>query len=225
MAHFSEALFTFLLELQANNSRDWFKANKSRYESAVKLPLLAFITEFGPHMRSISKAFVADPRPVGGSMFRIYRDTRFSKDKAPYKTHAAAHFRHVLGKDVHAPGFYLHLAPTEVFVGAGIWKPESASLKKIRDAIVEEPERWTAMKAAMTQSGLTIDGESLKRPPRGYDKEHPLVEDLKRKTMFSSVVLTTAAATSDNFVEQTAAACKQLAPLVHYLTDALGLEY
>ncbi len=111
-SYFRPELFQFLRELKANNEKEWFQANKHRYESEVKEPMLRFISDFAPYLRQISRHVVADPRPVGGSMFRIYRDTRFFKDKSPYKTTAAAHFPHRDGgKDVHAPGFYLHIEP------------------------------------------------------------------------------------------------------------------
>ena len=137
--HFAPALFAFLRELRENNNREWFQANKGRYEADVRDPLLRFIADFALPLHELSTHFVADPRPVGGSLFRIYRDVRFSKDKSPYKTQAAAHFRHERGKDVHAPGFYLHLEPDDVFAGAGIWHPDMKSLTKIRDAIVANP--------------------------------------------------------------------------------------
>ena len=92
MAYFTPRLFDFLRELKANNSRDWFLAHKSAYEFDAREPMLRFIEDFGPRLRRISKHYLADPRPVGGSMFRIHRDVRFSRDKSPYKTHVAAHF-------------------------------------------------------------------------------------------------------------------------------------
>ena len=84
-AYFNAALFQFLIDLRFNNNREWFQANKQRYEADVRDPMLRFIADVGPHLRAVSKRFVADPRPRGGSLFRIYRDVRFSKDKRPYK--------------------------------------------------------------------------------------------------------------------------------------------
>ena len=98
----SPALFDFLREFKANNERSWFEANKFRYHRDVREPMLDFIAAFRAPLADISPHFRADPRPSGGSLFRIYRDTRFSKDKSPYKTNAVAHFRHVAGKDAHA---------------------------------------------------------------------------------------------------------------------------
>src|SRR5262249_43032298 len=119
---FSPATFKFLRELEANNRREWFNANKERYLRDARDPMLEFIAAFAPRLRKISARFVADPSPSGGSMFRIYRDTRFSKDKSPYKTHVAAHFQHASsGEEMMAPGFYVSLAPGECFMGAGLW--------------------------------------------------------------------------------------------------------
>ena len=140
--HFTPALFEFLAELSMNNEREWFQANKARYERDVRDPMIEFVLDFGEKLRDISPHVVADPRKSGGSVFRIYRDVRFSRDKSPYKTNAGAHFRHETGREVHGPGFYLHLEPGNVFAGAGIWMPNSATLGKIRGAIVANPEKW-----------------------------------------------------------------------------------
>src|SRR5438046_6848292 len=113
-AHFDKATFTFLRELKTHNDRDWFAANKARYLATVQGPALRFIADFAPRLAKITQRLVADPRPVGGSLMRIYRDTRFSKDKAPLKTNVGIQFRHEAGKDVHAPGIYLHLEPGSV---------------------------------------------------------------------------------------------------------------
>ena len=112
-------LFAFFRELKQNNNRDWFQANKQRYEKQVREPLLDFIVDFGVRLPEISRHYVADARKSGGSLFRIYRDVRFSKDKTPYKTGAGVQFRHEAAKDVHAPGFYLHIEPGACFIGAG----------------------------------------------------------------------------------------------------------
>ncbi len=140
--YFSPRLFGFLRELKKNNNRAWFEANKTRYIADVRDPMLRFIEDFGKPLFELSPHFLADPRPAGGSMFRIYRDIRFSKDKDPYKTHAAAQFRHVKGKDVHAPGFYLHLEPGSVFAASGIWRPDAATATAVREAIAAKPQLW-----------------------------------------------------------------------------------
>src|SRR5215207_454210 len=131
-ASFGRELFGFLAELKDHNDRDWFAANKGRYEADLLEPALAFIEDFEPHLQAISPHLRADARRVGGSMFRIYRDTRFSKDKSPYKTMAGIYFRHERSKEVRAPGFYLHLAPREVFAGGGIWHPDTKTARSAR---------------------------------------------------------------------------------------------
>jgi uncharacterized protein (TIGR02453 family) len=225
-AHFNRSFFQFLDELKANNTRDWFHANKDRFQHQVQEPLLRFIADFSDPLRSISRHFVADPRPTGGSMFRIYRDVRFSKDKSPYKTHAAAQFRHVAGRDVHAPGFYLHLEPSSVFVGAGLWHPERMVLDQIRTAIAEHPRKWTN---AITQPEFTsrhqLGGESLKRPPRGYDPEHRLIEDIKRKDFICVENFSKTAACKADFIDQVANSFRAASPLMRFLTEAVGLKY
>ena len=141
MGYFDKGLFEFLSELKTHNDRAWFNKNKDRFEQDIKEPFLDFISDAGPQLRKISRSIVADPRPVGGSLFRIYRDVRFSKDKSPYKTHAAAHFQSG-GKGVHGPGYYLHLEPGECFIGGGMWMPEPKVLDEIRNRIVDKPAEW-----------------------------------------------------------------------------------
>ena len=224
--HFTAHLFEFLLDLQANNNRDWFQANKGRYEQHVKEPLLQFIEDFQPRLHSISEHFVADPRATGGSMFRIYRDVRFSRDKSPYKTQAAAHFRHEAGKTAHAPGFYLHLAPDEVFAGVGLWHPDSATLGRIRNRIVSSPEEWehTSREAGFLDV-FELSGSSLKRPPRGFDPDHPWVEDLKRKDHIAVCLFDEEEATSPGFVDDFADVCRTASPFMKFLATAVGLPF
>jgi uncharacterized protein (TIGR02453 family) len=219
--YFSPELLRFLKELKRNNRREWFLANRERYESALREPFLRFISDFRPRLSKISRFFVADPRPSGGSLFRIYRDTRFSKDKSPYKTHAAAHFRHrAAGKDVHTPGFYLHLEPGGSFGAAGLWRPDGPAVDKVRNAIVERPAEWKKVRKR-----LTIEGESLVRPPRGYDPSHPFLEDLKRKDFITSVRFSDRQVSSLRFLLDFTAACKKMGPLVKFTTEALGLSW
>jgi uncharacterized protein (TIGR02453 family) len=216
--------FQFLKALATHNDRAWFNDHKQRYLDEVRDPLLALVADFAPRLAKISKNFVADPRPVGGSLFRIYRDTRFSGDKRPYKTHAGMSFRHIDGRDVHGPVFYLHLEPGRVFMAAGLWRPDVDSLGKIRDAIVERPDRW---KRVLKSRGLAIDAghERLKRPPRGYDAEHPFVEDLKRKSFTASTSFNQKQACAPDFPTRFATACRQKTPLMEFLTNAVGLPW
>jgi uncharacterized protein (TIGR02453 family) len=224
--HFTPGLFRFLRRLERNNKREWFEKNKAKYVELVKEPMLRFIADFGPRLRKISPHVVADPRPNGGSMFRVYRDVRFSKDKRPYKTVASAQFRHEAGRDVHAPGFYLHLGPHEVFTGAGIWHPDGKALAKIRTAIADEPAAWKRLLASKAfRQTLRLGGDSLKRAPRGFDPEHPLVEDLKRKDFFVNVDLDEDIACAPDFLDRFTKHCRAAAPFMKFLTGALELEW
>lgn len=220
--HFGPDLFRFLEELGANNNREWFAANKHRYESDVKEPMLRFINQFWARLRAMSPRFTADPRPVGGSMFRIHRDTRFSHDKSPYKTAAAAHFpHHDAGKDVHAPGFYLHLEPGNGLGGGGLWHPDGPALKKVRDRIVACSNEWKAIRDAR----MAITGDALKRPPAGYDAGHPFIEDLKRKDFYTMTTFSESEVCGPDFMDRYTEACRAAAPLVKFLTTAVGLPW
>jgi uncharacterized protein (TIGR02453 family) len=214
--------FAFLRQLARNNDREWFNANKQRYVDDVRDPLLRFIAAFAPELAKIDPRMVADPRPVGGSLFRIYRDTRFSKDKSPYKTHAAMAFRAGVDRDTPAPGFYLHIEPGSVLAGAGIWHPQPDTLKQIRDAIAKHPERWQRASRARG-CALDDDEERLSRPPRGYDPDHAFIEDLKRKSFTTSTAFSEKDACAPDFVRQYAAACKRALPLMAFLGEAVGL--
>jgi len=180
--YFGQPTFTFLRKLAKNNNRDWFLEHKDEYEATIRTPALEFITDMADDLAMISPYFLALAKKVGGSLMRVHRDVRFGKDKRPYKTNIGIQFRHEQGKDVHAPGFYLHIEDGKCFVGVGIWRPDATALAKIRDRICEQGKKWTAAldeKPFKRQFELT--GDSLVRPPRGYDKEHPLIESLKRK--------------------------------------------
>ncbi|MCA9792777.1 MAG: TIGR02453 family protein [Candidatus Eremiobacteraeota bacterium] len=217
----SPELFDFFRELKENNNREWFEANKKRYHQQVRDPLLGFVEAFAPHLESISPHFLAEPRANGGSMFRIYRDVRFSKNKSPYKTHAALQFRHEAGRDVHAPGFYLHLEPGNVFCGAGLWRPDSRALNYIRQAIDEKQADW---KKAI-RGNFRIEGDSLKRPPRGFSPDHPLIEALKRKDHVAVVDLDEKLASSSKFLETFTVHCQEFSALMRFLTRAVGLPF
>lgn len=224
--HFDASFFDFLNELSENNSREWFLANKERYQTTIQEPLLRFISDFAGPLRAISRHFVADPRPSGGSMFRVYRDVRFSKDKRPYKTHAAAQFRHRAGRDAHAPGFYLHLEPGNVFVGAGSWHPGREFLERTRYAIAEHPRKWRSiLEDPRFARRHELVGDSLVRPPRGFDPDHPLIEDIKRKDFIAVENLGQKKACSAGFIDVVAESYRAAAPLVRFLTEAVGQPF
>ncbi|MDX1579237.1 MAG: DUF2461 domain-containing protein [Gemmatimonadota bacterium] len=225
-AYFSRELFRFLDDLSAHNERPWFQENKGRYERHVKDAALAFIEDVDEPLREISPHLVADPSPVGGSLFRIYRDTRFSKDKSPYKTHVGIRFQHERGKDVHTPGFYLHIGRDGAWIGCGIWRPDGDALFKIRTAIVEDPDAWKrAVGTEPFRSAFELHGETLKRGPRGFDLDHPLIEDLKRKDFVGTAPIAKKALLAPDFLDTFIARCREGSPLNRFICGALGLAY
>lgn len=214
----------FLRQLKRNNDREWFNENKSRYESSIREPALAFITAMQKPMEGLSACVSVVPKRVGGSLMRIYRDTRFSSDKTPYKTNIGIHFRHIADKDVHAPGFYVHIEPKEIFLGAGIWHPDSAALQAIRQRIDEDPGGWKRARDSKSFSGLyKLSGDSLKRPPRGYSSDHPLIEDIRRKDFIGVHALDAKSIEASEFVRNTTAAFKSAMPFMKFLCAALNL--
>lgn len=225
-AHFQPALFQFLKKLAANNNRPWFQENKALYEDTVRHPAQQFVSDFGPYLHKISRHFNADPRPNGGSIFRIYRDTRFSKDKSPYKTYTGIQFRHTKARDAHCPGFYLHLQPGEVFVGVGIWHPDGSTLARIRQRINSDPGTWKRMRDGKKfRQNFEIGGDTLKRPPKGYAADHPMIEDLKRKDFIAVTRLSQKKVTSAGFLEEFNGLCRSGAPFVRWLCEAIGVEF
>jgi uncharacterized protein (TIGR02453 family) len=223
---FDRRLFRFLRELEANNDREWFEDNKSRYVTDVRDPLLAFIHAFGPRLQKISPYMVADPRPHGGSMFRIHRDTRFSKDKSPYKTHAAAQFRHEVGKDAHAPCFYLHLQPGRCFAGAGLWHPDGNALRGIRNAIVDHTAEWKRVTGSRAwRSRVTMEGDVLQRPPRGFDPEHECIDDIKRKDFIAVAPFKESDVCAPGFLDTFTRFCRSNDRWMRFLTRAVGVSW
>jgi uncharacterized protein (TIGR02453 family) len=219
-AFFNPDVFTFLRQLKRRNDREWFAKNKARYQQSIVEPALLFIREFAPELEKISPFFIADARPTRGSLFRIYRDTRFSNDKRPFKTHVGIHFSHSSGKDAHAPVFYLHLEPDRCFVAAGIWHPDNRALTKVRTAIVRDAEGWSKVRKK-----LTLEGDKLSRPPRGFDPTHRFIDDLKMKDFVTSVELTEEQICSDKLMRDFVSACRKMSPLVAFTTKALGLKF
>jgi uncharacterized protein (TIGR02453 family) len=217
---FRPELFEFLRQLKRHNNREWFNRNKPRYLEFAQEPALHFITSFAEPLAALSPHMVADARPTRGSLFRIYRDTRFSDDKRPYKTHIGIQFSHEAGKDAHAPCYYLHLEPDSCFIAAGVWHPDTSVLTRIRTAIAAQPELW-----AKATRKLELEGESLLRPPRGFDPAHKFIADLKRKDYIASEPLTEAQICSPKLMRDVTSACRKMTPLVEFAAKALGLKY
>jgi uncharacterized protein (TIGR02453 family) len=179
-----------------------------------------------PRLDRISKHFLAVPKRTGGSLMRIYRDTRFAYNKTPYKTNVGIQFRHELGRDVHAPGFYVHIEPDGCFLGAGIWRPEPEPLRAIRARIVAEPDQWRRVVTdARLTAELALTGDRLERPPRGFSAASPHIDDLKRKDFTAIGRLTQSEVLGRDFPKLVAARFKAAAPLMSFLCGALDLEY
>ncbi len=226
MSHFSQETFRFLGDLAANNRRDWFEENRDRYERFVKEPAQRFIVEVGQRMEELSPHLRADPRPVGGSLFRIYRDVRFSKDKSPYKTAAGIQFRHAAGKDAHAPGLYLHIEPRNCFVGMGVWRPSGSALRQIREGIVADPEGWVqVVEDARFTERFTLEGDALKRAPRGFDPDHSRVEDLKRKDFVAMTSVPETFLKRASLVDDFLALCGRGRPFLGFLCKTLDVPF
>lgn len=224
--YFTTQGMNFLGQIEKNNNRDWFHENKSNYEKLIRTPSLNFIDDMENDLSHISPHFLAVAKKVGGSLMRVHRDVRFSRDKSPYKTNIGIQFRHEMGKDVHAPGFYLHVEPGECFIGVGIWKPDSTALGKIRDAIVERDKVWlSAINDKKFKKNFDLAGESLKTAPRGYDKEHPLIEDLRRKDFIAISHIDDKTVLSKNFKQFVAKRFSEAELYIEFLCKALTLRY
>lgn len=226
MSYFTAETFRFLEELAENNRREWFASHRDRYDAAVKLPAQRFILAVGERLDDVSTHLRADPRPVGGSLFRIHRDVRFSKDKRPYKTATGIQFRHAAGRDAHAPGLYLHIEPGECFVGLGVWRPGRQALRQIRDAIVARPEAWVeARDHGPFRERFELGGESLVRGPRGFDLDHPLMDDIRRKDFVAVCPVPRDFVTSPGVVDDFLALARRGRPLLSFLCRAVGAEF
>lgn len=223
---FSPDLLAFLEELAANNHRAWFNDNKTRYEALVREPCLDFIAAMAEPLARFAPRFVAWPKKTGGSLMRIYRDTRFSKDKTPYKTNVGIQFRHEMGRDVHAPGFYFHIDRDQVFIGAGVWHPASDALAAIRERIVERPDSWLESRDARSfKRHFQLAGDSLKRAPRGFDPAHPQIDDLRRKDFIAIANLYHDDLYRPGLVKRLCRTYAHATPLVQFLCAALRVPF
>jgi uncharacterized protein (TIGR02453 family) len=223
---FQPTIFQFLEELADNNNRPWFQENKWRYECEVREPCLAFIRAFEPRLKRISPFFVSSARRTGGSLMRVYRDTRFSKDKTPLKTNVGIQFRHEFGRDIHAPGFYVHIVPDACFVAIGVWRPDRPSLTGIRRAIADAGDRWRRARDNRKFRGhFQLAGASLKSPPRGFPADHPLIEDLKRTDFLGLREVSEQDVLDPGFPAGVAASFAAGRPFLRFLCNALKVPF
>ncbi len=227
---FRPAALKFLRSLARNNKREWFQANRERYELGVKRPLQILVEEIDARLGEIAPEMTGNPKR---SIFRIYRDVRFSKDKSPYKTNAAAWFYHrdaghaVGTAAVHGgAGFYFQIAPRECIVAGGIWMPPTAALKTLREAIAKDPEslesilRQSAFKRAF---GALSQEALLKRTPRGFAPDHAAATLLRYKSFTVSRGLSEAEILSPKLPDIVARRYATMLPFVRWLNRVLGL--
>lgn len=226
--YFTTATFKFLRDLEANNNKEWWDSNKGRYVDLVREPALEFISDFSSYLKTLAPHFTADARTVGGSLMRPFRDVRFSKDKTPYKTNIGIQFRHEAGKDIHAPGYYLHLEPGENFAGVGLWSPETKVAHAIRRKINDEPDAWKKAAHSKVFTGswsLSHPEDALKRVPKDYDADHPFADDIRLKSFVAGQKLSQKTVTSENFSRVFADELKKASEFNRFLCDAVGLPY
>ena len=225
-AKFDRATITFLTELKSNNNRDWFNENKTRYEEQVLDVALRFIQSMQDPLTEIAPCFTAIPKRMGGSLMRVYRDTRFSKDKTPYKTNIGIQFRHEQARDVHAPGYYVHIDPDQVFLGAGMWRPAPDALRGIRERIAEKPGEWERVRDDKTfKRHFKLGGEVLTRPPRGFDKEHPQIADIRRKDFIAVKNMTLDDALNPKFQQKVETSFKSATGYMEFLCRAVNVPF
>ncbi len=226
----SQDVFVFLRELAANNTRDWFQANKSRYEAMLLHPVQQFVRDMAAPLTQVSPELVASAALQGGSLYRIYRDTRFSPDKRPYKTHAGIHFYHRLSKGpaankAVAPGLYMHLEPGASFMALGMHCSTASQLKPVREAIVKHPDQWEVLKRTLAAQGQTLGGETLRGVPRGFDKTHPFIEDIRRQDYYVHEDLAEEDVCAPSFPQRLLDFGRQTSPLGAFLARSQGLPW
>ncbi|RNF85341.1 DUF2461 domain-containing protein [Montanilutibacter psychrotolerans] len=225
--YFSDASFKFLKGLARNNSREWFHAHKADYDEQVRAPFQRLLTDLQPVLATISPHYRADPRTVGGSLFRIQRDTRFASDKTPYKSWQGARLFHERGRQIEAPSFYLHLQPGGSFIGSGLWHPQPDTLRRMRHFILDNPGSWQAAAhgAKFRKRFELDDSEMLVRMPRGFPDDAAHADDLRRKNYVAWRALDDATMTGPRLLKTLETDLAGIAPFTDYLCAALDLEF
>jgi uncharacterized protein (TIGR02453 family) len=216
---FTPKSLSFLRSLKRNNDREWFRARKDQYEVHLKAPMIAMIEQLAIDFQEFAPELVASPKGI----YRIYRDTRFSDDKTPLKTNIAASFpwrglpRH------QGAGLYFELAPGWVWVGGGMYKPDTSQLAAVREHIADNYQHLRAIVESpgftKTVGGLT--GERLQRVPRGYDTSHPAAEFLRHRQFLAAREFPAALACDPKFYTTLLGVFRQVAPLVRFLNEPL----
>jgi len=225
--YFDERSFRFLRGLRRHNERAWFQANKAVYDDHVRAPFQRLLADLQPALAAVSEHYRSEPKGVGGSLFRIQRDTRFANDKTPYKSWQGARLFHARSRQVPAPSFYLHLEPGECFVGAGLWHPETPTQRKVRQFIVDNPGSWkaAAYAPAFRRRYDLESSDMLVRAPRGFPAEFEFLDDLRRRNFVATRAIDDATMTGPRLRQTLERDLQALAPFVDYLCAALDLEF
>ena len=225
--YFSDASFKFLRGLARHNEREWFQAHKAEYDEHVRGPFQLLLTDLQPVLAGVSEHYRSEPKTVGGSLFRIQRDTRFANDKTPYKTWQGARLFHERGRQVEAPSFYLHLQPGNCFIASGLWHPEPDSLRRIRHFILDNPGSWkAAAHEPKFRRRFDLDeDEMLVRMPRGFPDDFEFAHDLRRKNFVALRAIGDEAMTGPRLLKTLETDLSGLAPFTDYLCAALDLEF
>ena len=221
---FSLDALVFLRELHANNNRDWFAEHKPRYEELIRAPAIAFVRAMERPLAKISPFYIAEPKRSGGSVLRIYRDIRFSKDKTPFKSHLAIRFRHEIARDRPSPDLYMHLQPERTFLGAGMWMPPREPLLAIREAIAAAPTEWRKATSGkrFDEFWALSEDDKLTRPPQGFDKDDPAIESLKLKSFAAYGTIDESVWMGPELVDVCIKRFKRVRPLLRFLGEAVG---
>jgi uncharacterized protein (TIGR02453 family) len=218
--NFPAETLRFLRALKRNNRREWFNAHRGDYESYVRQPMTAIVERLAVDLRAFAPEIVATPR---ASIYRIYRDTRFSDNKTPYKTHAAAVFpTRGLAKHEGA-GLYFHISPEEVWIGGGMYSPQSAQLFAVRQHLAGHLRQFRSIveSPAFRQRLGALEGATLKRVPRGFAKDHPAAEYLKFTHFIAGAEFPPALASSRAFYKTALTVFRQVVPLARFLNAPL----
>ncbi|HZR24073.1 MAG TPA: DUF2461 domain-containing protein [Vicinamibacterales bacterium] len=215
---FSDRTLKFLRALKRNNRRDWFNAHRDDYEAHVRQPMIAMVERLADDFRELAPELIASPK---ASLYRIYRDTRFSANKAPYKTHAAAVFPHKRLPKHEGAGVYFHISPDEVWIGGGMYAPQTAQLVAIREHIAANYTRLQSIvNAPSFRRTMTLEGERLKRV-RGYPADHPAGDYLKYRQFIAGRELPASFTTSPKFYATLIAVFREVLPLTRFLNEPL----
>jgi uncharacterized protein (TIGR02453 family) len=217
---FSKKTLSFLTRLKRNNRREWFNARKDEYDAVVRQPMLAILDRLAIDMRSVAPELHVSPK----SMYRIYRDIRFSENKQPYKTHVAASFWHRhLGKGGGA-GMYFHISPDGVWVGGGMYAPEPPQLHRVREQIANNVRRFRSIvEAPAFKRALDggLEGEQLQRVPRGFPRDHEAADYLRYRQFLAGKEFPARFATSSRFYRGMLGVYRDIAPLIRFLNEPL----